>query len=52
LTATDIYGREIHDWTRTITPASRNALRLIERENSIVKQRSRMAKYIDIKMSA
>ncbi len=38
LTATDIYGREIYTWTRTITPASRYALRLIERENNIVKQ--------------
>lgn len=38
LTATDMYGREIYTWTRTITPASQYALRLIEKENGIVKQ--------------
>ncbi len=42
LTATDIYGREIYTWTRTITPASRYAARLIEKENTdIVKQEER-----------
>jgi len=38
LTATDRYGREIYTWTRTITPASQYAFRLIEKGNGIVKQ--------------
>jgi len=41
LTATDMYGREIYTWTRTITPASQYALRLIEKGNGIVKQEER-----------
>lgn len=38
LTATDMYGKEIYTWTRRITPASRYAVRLVEKENSIVEQ--------------
>ncbi|WP_026327206.1 glycoside hydrolase family 2 protein [Proteiniphilum acetatigenes] len=41
LTATDIYGREIYTWTKTITPAYQYASRLIEKENNIVEQEER-----------
>lgn len=39
LTAKDIYGKEIYTWTRTITPASKFATRLIDKgENIVVKE--------------
>lgn len=41
LTATDIYGREIYTWTRTVTPASQYAFRLIGKEKNIVEREER-----------
>lgn len=36
LTATDVYGKEIYTWTRTITPASKYASGLVETGNETV----------------
>jgi len=36
LTAYDVYGKEIHTWTRTITTAPAYAVRLIEKEQNVI----------------